>query len=220
LIFRLEVKGSMGMYQNLTVQLLDVSKKIGTRVLFEGLNVVVNPGQCLVITGPNGSGKSTLLRIIAGLSQPTTGTIRVLGDGKELNVEERRACLGLISPEIILYTDLTGIENILFFTRLRGRRSTQSQVEEYCKIVGLAIDKDQLVHTYSTGMRQRLKFALMLAMQPLLWLLDEPSSNLDADGKILVTQLINSGLAQKATIIIATNEPWEAEHADCKIELF
>lgn len=209
----------MPMYQNLSVQLLDVSKKIGTRVLFEGLNIVVNPGQCLAITGPNGSGKSTLLKIIAGLGQPTTGSIQVLGDGRQLDIEERRACLGLISPEIILYADLTGIENILFFTRLRGLRCSQNQLEEYCQTVGLTIYKDQLVRTYSTGMRQRLKFALMLAMQPLLWLLDEPSSNLDAEGKILVAQMISNGLAQKVTVVIATNEPGEAEHADYKLEL-
>ncbi len=207
------------MDKNLSVQLLDVRKKIGTRVLFEKLNIVVNPGECLAITGPNGSGKSTLLKIIAGLGQPTTGAVQVWYNGKQLDLEERRACLGLISPEIILYTDLTGSENILFFTRLRGLRCSQDQIEEYCKTVGLAIYKDQLVHTYSTGMRQRLKFALMLAMQPVLWLLDEPSSNLDADGKMLVAQIISNGLAQKATVIIATNEPWEAEYADCKIEL-
>jgi len=78
---------------------------------------------------------------------------------------------------------------------------------------------DQVVRTCSTGMRQRLKFALILATQPLLWLLDEPSSNLDADGKRLIAQMISKGHEQNAAIIIATNEPWEAEHADYKIEL-
>jgi heme exporter protein A len=207
------------MYRDISVKLVDVSKSIGTRVLFTGINLVVNAGQCLVITGPNGSGKSTLLKIIAGLNQPTTGAIQIISNNKQFDAEERRACLGLISPEIILYADLTGRENILFFTRLRKIRCNEHQIEGYCQKVGLAIDKDQLVRTYSTGMRQRLKFALMLAMQPLLWLLDEPSSNLDADGKRLIAQMISNGLEQNAAIIIATNEPWEAEHADYKIEL-
>ncbi|MBP2658556.1 MAG: heme exporter protein CcmA [Firmicutes bacterium] len=207
------------MYRDISVKLVDVSKSIGTRVLFTGINLVVNAGQCLAITGPNGSGKSTLLKIIAGLNQPTTGTIQIISNNKQFDAEERRACLGLISPEIILYADLTGRENILFFTRLRKIRCNEHQIEGYCQKVGLSIDKDQLVRTYSTGMRQRLKFALMLAMQPLLWLLDEPSSNLDADGKRLIAQMISNGLEQNAAIIIATNEPWEAEHADYKIEL-
>ncbi len=207
------------MYQEISVKLVDVSKSIGTRVLFTGINLVLNAGQCLVVTGPNGSGKSTLLKIIAGLSQPTTGTVQIMSNNKQLNAEERRTCLGLISPEIIFYADLTGCENLLFFTRLCKIRCNEQQIEEYCQQVGLAISMNQLVRTYSTGMRQRLKFALMLATQPLLWLLDEPSSNLDADGKRLIAQMISKGIEQHATIIIATNEPWEAEHADYKIEL-
>ncbi|SFM25478.1 heme ABC exporter ATP-binding protein CcmA [Pelosinus propionicus] len=207
------------MYRDISVNLVDVSKKIGTRYLFTGINLVINAGQCLAITGPNGSGKSTLLKIIAGLNQPTTGAIQIISNNKQLDAEERRGSLGLISPEIILYADLTGYENILFFTRLCGIECNQQMIEEYCRRVGLANDKEQLVRTYSTGMRQRLKFALMLAIQPGLWLLDEPSSNLDADGKKLIAQMIGRGLEQNATIIIATNEPWEAEHADYKIEL-
>ncbi len=207
------------MYRDISVKFVDVSKSIGTRVLFTGINLVVNAGQRLVITGPNGSGKSTLLKIIAGLDQATTGAIQIISNNKQLDAEERRACLGLISPEIILYGDLTSYENILFFTRMRGIECNQQRIEEYCQRAGLANDKEQLVRTYSTGMRQRLKFALMLAIQPVLWLLDEPSSNLDADGKKLIVQMISRGIEQNAAIIIATNEPWEAKHADYKIEL-
>ncbi|WP_378956423.1 ATP-binding cassette domain-containing protein [Pelosinus sp. sgz500959] len=207
------------MYQSVSVKLVNVSKKIGSRVLFEGLTVTVNSGQCLAITGPNGSGKSTLLKMIAGLSRATTGTIQVLGDGKMLDTEARLACLGLVSPEIVFYADMTGSENLLFFVRVRGGYCSAEQVADYCQIVGLTAAKDQLVQTYSTGMRQRLKFALILALKPLLWLLDEPSSNLDADGKRLVSKMIGDGLVEQTTVIIATNEPWEAQNASYKIEL-
>ena len=209
----------MEIYQSVSVKLLDVSKKIGARVLFKGLTVEVNSGQCLVITGPNGSGKSTLLRMISGLARATTGAIQILADGRKLDVEERMACLGLVSPEIVFYGDMTGIENMVFFTQVRGRACSLEQVEECFKTVGLTAYKDNLVHTYSTGMRQRLKFAIMLGTKPLLWLLDEPSSNLDEDGKILVSQMIAKTLAEQMTVIIGTNEPWEAQHATCKIEL-
>ncbi|MBP2628493.1 MAG: heme exporter protein CcmA [Firmicutes bacterium] len=188
-------------------------------MLFERLNLLVNSGQCLAVTGANGSGKSTLLKMIAGLVHPTTGTIHVLGDGRQLDIEERIACIGLVSPEIVFFADMTGVENILFLTRVRGLTCSLEQVEEFCQIVGLVVYKDNLVHTYSTGMRQRLKFAVMLALQPLLWLLDEPSSNLDADGKILVAKMIDNALTERKTVIIATNEPWEVEYADYKIEL-
>ena len=207
------------MYHSISVNLLNVSKKIGAIVLFERLNLLLNSGQCLAITGANGSGKSTLLKMIAGLVHPTTGAIQVLGDGRKLDIEDRIACVGLVSPEIAFYVDMTGVENILFLTRVRGLKCSLEQVAEFCEFVGLTIYKDNLVHTYSTGMRQRLKFAVILAVQPLLWLLDEPSSNLDAGGKILVSKMINRALAGQKTVIIATNEPWEVEYADYKIEL-
>ena len=215
----LEVKKTVNVYQNISVNLRNVSKEIEARMLFENLNLVVSSGQCLAVTGANGTGKSTLLKMIAGLIHPTTGTIQVLGNGRKLDMEERRACVGLISPEIIFYADMTGVENILFLMGLRGLLCSLEQVKEFFEIVGLARYKDHLVHTYSTGMRQRLKFAVMLAVQPMLWLLDEPSSNLDAGGKILVKEMIDRALAGQKTVIIATNEPWEVEHADYKIQL-
>ena len=93
----------MAIYQDVSVKLVNVSKKMGNRILFEGLSILVDSGQCLAITGPNGSGKSTLLKMIAGLVRGSTGTIQVLGDQRPLDIEERMACLGLVSPEIIFY---------------------------------------------------------------------------------------------------------------------
>ena len=209
----------MAMYQNVSVNLLNVSKKIGSKVLFERLNGAVKSGQCLAVTGANGAGKSTLLKMIAGLIHPTAGTIQVTGDGRQLDKEERISYVGLVSPEIVFYADMTGMENLLFLMSLRGLLCSLAQGEECFEMVGLAVHKDQLVRSYSTGMRQRLKFAVLLAMQPLLWLIDEPSSNLDTAGKVLVTSMIGNGLARQKTIIIATNEPEEAQYADYKIHL-
>lgn len=209
----------MDTYKDISVNLQNVSKKIREKVLFERLNLTVNSGQCLAVTGANGSGKSTLLKMIAGLVRTTAGTIQVLGDGRQLGIEERITCVGLVSPEITFYVDMTGVENILFLTRVRGLQCSLGQINEFFEIVGLALSKDQLIHTYSTGMRQRLKFAVMLALQPLLWLLDEPSSNLDAGGKVLVSKMITMALTEQKIVIIASNEPWEVEYADCKIEL-
>lgn len=209
----------MTIYPNVSVELVDISKKIGTRVLFEGLSNKVSPGECLAITGPNGSGKSTLLKMIAGLISATTGRIEVRSGERKMDMEERLSYIGLISPEVIFYIDMTGVENILFFTRLRGLQPSADKIKECLEVVGLASYKDNLVYTYSTGMRQRLKFALLLLMEPGLWLFDEPSSNLDADGKKLVSEIIRKGLEDQATIVIATNEAWEAEYAGCKIEL-
>ena len=209
----------MTIHQNVSVKLTNVSKKIGTKVLFEKLTVLLHPGQCLVITGPNGSGKSTLLKMIAGLVRATTGTIEVFHGQRSLDIEERMTCLGMVSPEIMFYVEMTGAENILFFAQARGQKCSSRELEECFQVVGLAAYKDHLVYTYSTGMRQRLKFALMLISKPLLWLLDEPSSNLDDDGKQIIREMISNGLAKQSTLIIGTNESWEAEYANYKIQL-
>lgn len=207
------------MYQGVTVNLVNVSKKMGDRVLFENLTILVQPGQCVSITGANGSGKSTLLKMIAGLQRGTTGAIEVFGGQRLLDAEERLASLGLVSPEIMFYGEMTGWENISFFTKARGIKRSMEEIKDYCQFVGLRAQQKQLVNTYSTGMRQRLKFALLLALKPMLWLLDEPSSNLDADGKALVGKMIENALSDGVTVFIATNESWEAAYANYNIQL-
>lgn len=207
------------MYQDVTVNLVNVSKKMGDRMLFENLTVSVQAGQCVSITGANGSGKSTLLKMIAGLLRGTTGAIEVFGGQRLLDAEERLASLGLVSPEIMFYGEMTGWENLLFFTRARGIKHSMEEIKGYCQFVGLRAQQEQLVNTYSTGMRQRLKFALLLALKPRLWLLDEPSSNLDADGKALVGKMIENALSDGVTVFIATNESWEVAYANYNIQL-
>lgn len=207
------------MEDSVIVNLVNVGKKYGDKQLFRGVNKIIEPGHCLAITGPNGSGKSTLLKMIAGLSQPSSGVIRITCGYCTLNQEESKGYMGMVSPEIQLYSAMTGIENIVFLARCRGVECSPAFAHEACITVGLEDYGDTLLSTYSTGMKQRLKFAIMLAVKPALWLLDEPSSNLDAGGKRLVETMISKALKRMATVIIATNEWWESEYASKKISL-
>ncbi len=201
------------------VELIDVGKSFHYKQLFSGINAVVKPGTCLAITGCNGSGKSTLLKLIAGLVRPTAGMVRTLDNGKVLSGEERAACMGMVSPEIVFYSAMTGVENVSFYVRSRGSACSAGDAEYWCRQFGLDSYRHNLVQTYSTGMRQRLKFAVAAAVRPRLWLMDEPSSNLDNEGKSLIRRTIAAALAENNTVIIATNEPWEAEYASQKILL-
>ncbi|SDF54573.1 ABC transporter ATP-binding protein [Sporolituus thermophilus] len=201
------------------VELINVGKRFKDKELFTGITQAVRPGQCLAITGKNGSGKSTLLKIIAGIMRPTTGAVQITAGGQVLGKGERLQHIGMVSPEIILYNNLTGCENIKFLAGARGAACGEAQARRLCGMVGLASHGDKLVGTYSTGMKQRLKFALLLAVNPGLWLLDEPSSNLDSDGKALVDELIHTALAQEKTLIVATNEAMEVRHAEAAISL-
>lgn len=204
---------------SVSVELVAVSKSFTKRELFTGLTAKAGPGQCLAVTGKNGSGKSTLLKIIAGILRPTAGAVVLRADGRELRGEERMMYTGMVSPEIVMYDNLTGRENLRLISGMRGLGLSAAETEKHLNTVGLAGCGNNPVHTYSTGMKQRLKMALLLAVNPGLWLLDEPSSNLDADGKAVVSRLVQTALDQRATVILATNEAAEVGHATVAISL-
>ena len=197
---------------DLRVQLLALGKFFGSRQLFAGINTAVSSGECLSIVGPNGSGKSTLLKIIAGLIRPSSGCVEITANGNMLDAQQRITVVGLVSPEIIFYHPLSAYENIRFFLNAQARELPPAIIREHLDHVGLKSQAAKPVAFFSTGMKQRLKFALLLALDPPLLLLDEPASNLDTNGKQKVAAFISAALAAKKTIIIASNESWETEY--------
>lgn len=205
--------------QEVVVELIHVSKQYGCRQLFADINQLICPGECFGVTGPNGSGKSTLIKVIAGLLRPSAGMVSVRMDGKEVAVDQRMSCFGLISPELMFYNAMSGYENLQFLVRTRGLVLSDGQLQNCLNTVGLNERQHERISTYSTGMRQRLKFALLEALRPPVWLLDEPSANLDEEGKKLVKRLVDKALAQQAAVVIATNDLEEVRDAGQKIAL-
>lgn len=203
----------------LTVELREIGKSFGGKTLFSGVNAKVGPGECLAVTGVNGSGKSTLLKIVAGLTRPTRGSVILMADGVQVAAEGHRRLIGLVSPEVVLYNGLTGFENIDFLVKASGAGRAADEVAASLTAVGLGRQAGQRVQTYSTGMRQRLKLALIAVLAPAVWLLDEPSTNLDGPGKELVASLIRSAAGRGAAVVLATNEPTEVYHASRILEL-
>lgn len=200
------------------LELEGVSKRFGRRRVFEGLTVEVRHGQVLVIAGPNGSGKSTLLMVIAGLLRPTRGRVVVSVDGKPLTPESRREWLGLVSPDLTLYPELTAMENLRFFERVRGREPHEDALCALLERVGLAGRGADLVGTFSSGMRQRLKYAFALSHAPKLLLLDEPTANLDVSGVSMVETVI-AEQRERGILVLATNEPDELRYGDRRVTL-
>lgn len=207
------------MRNRLLLEIDGLAKQYGRRQLFGDLSLRLAAGERLAVTGPNGAGKSTLLRIIAGLERPTRGSVRMYDGDKPLAKEEQVADAGLVSPEMVVYNAMTGLENLRFFADLQGQAMTTDWLTSCLDKVGLAARRADYVGSYSTGMRQRLKIALLLAMNRRLWLLDEPSSNLDDGGKLLVAELTGEAVRRGHIVVVATNEPEEAAHADQRIVL-
>ncbi len=200
------------------LSLAGVSKRFGRRRVFEGVNAEVGRGEVLVVIGPNGAGKSTLLLVIAGLLRPTRGQVVVSVDGKALPYENRRQWLGMVAPDLTLYQELTALENLRFFERVRGRVPREADLEALLERVGLEGRGRDRVGTYSSGMRQRLKYAFALAHAPKVLLLDEPTANLDASGVSMVEEVI-AEQRRRGVLVLATNAPEEARHGDHRVAL-
>ncbi|MFH1686148.1 MAG: ABC transporter ATP-binding protein [bacterium] len=186
----------------------DLSKRFGSRRLFADLSWELQTGQSMAITGPNGSGKSTLMQILSGLGRPSGGQVAHYEGEKCLELGELRNHLGFVSPYLNLYDQLTAEENLKFFATVAGVAITGRQINDTLARLGLEGRGHDLLATYSSGMKQRLKYAVALLKQPGFLFLDEPTANLDEAGKRLVESILDEH-RDKAVIIIATNETQE-----------
>lgn len=185
-----------------------IFKRFGSRKVLNDLSFELQTGDSMAVVGPNGSGKSTLLMLLLAVGRPTRGTIEYSLDGESLDDSAVRSATSLVSPYLNLYDTLTAEENLVFFAAVSGRAVQGKEINSLLNRVGLEGRGADPVGAYSSGMKQRLKYAVALLSKPAYLFLDEPTSNLDEDGKRIVTELIEEYRGQ-TIIVIATNEPEE-----------
>jgi len=190
-----------------------LSKAYRRRVLFKDISLTIPDRSAFVILGPNGAGKTTFLRIICGLIPATSGQVEIIINGQVLTAREKRNQIGLVSPDLALYGELSAVENLEFFAGVRGFSFSLDRARELLHLVGLQGRGHDLLNTYSSGMKQRLKYACALLHQPHILILDEPTTNLDESGVALVDKIIKQH-KQRGIVIIATNESREVAYGD------
>jgi heme exporter protein A len=174
----------------------------GGREVFSGLDFAVAGGEALAVTGRNGAGKTSLLRLIAGLLAPGGGSIEIAGGDAELTLPEQAHYLGHRDAQ---KPALSVMENLTFWRDFLGGEVSDSAA--CLDRVGLAHAVDLPAAYLSAGQRRRLSLARLLAVRRLVWLLDEPTTALDASGQTMFAGLMREHLAQGGLIIAATHGP-------------
>jgi heme exporter protein A len=174
----------------------------GGREVFAGLDFEVATGEALAVTGRNGSGKTSLLRLIAGLLAPAGGSIDFEGADAELTLPEQAHYLG---HRDAAKPALSVVENLAFWRDFLGGETTE--ISECLAIVGLSHALDLPAAYLSAGQRRRLSLARLLAIHRPVWLLDEPTTALDAAGQAVFVQLMGEHLGAGGIIIAATHAP-------------
>ena len=189
-----------------------LTKRFRRHVLFRELSFRVQPGHPLAITGSNGSGKSTLVKILAGVLRPTKGRVHLSVNGSLLSPTEHPLNVGLVAPYFQVYEGLSPRENLLFIAKARGLPNAHTRLDHLLDQVQLAHRSRDLVKTFSSGMKQRVRFAVALLADPPLLLLDEPTSNLDEVGREMVHHFITQQRDAGRLLVIATNDPADTAH--------
>ena len=189
------------------LSLAGLRRDYGERTALEGVDLSLATGESLVVLGPNGAGKTTLLRILATLLRPSGGEVRVLGCSLPREAWKLRGRIGYLGHEPLLYRDLSGRENLRFHARLHGIDGdrAETRIAELLAAAGMDRRADERIAELSAGMRQRLAVCRCVLHEPELLLLDEPDSNLDAEGRELARALIGPGSGR--TRVVVTHDP-------------
>jgi len=162
--------------------------------------------QFVAILGHNGAGKTTLLRILATLTRPSTGTVRIAGlELGEADPEIRRR-IGVALHHTLLYNDLTAIENLRFYARLWALPDAEARINELLDQVGLAERRNSLLRILSRGLQQRLSIARALLHRPQVILLDEPFSGLDPTAADEIAGLLSHLRTEGSTVLLSTHD--------------
>lgn len=182
-----------------------LAKYFGRFSALRSLDLTVQPGEFVALFGRNGAGKTTLLRILAGLSHPSSGKVKI---HTERTAAPRyvRGCIGYLSHNTSLYMDLTALENLRFYAQLLGLPTSDEFLSEKIDQVGLSGREREPVRNYSRGMQQRLALARAFLHDPEILLLDEPFTGLDQAGSDFLKRYLMEAHSKGKTCLIAIHD--------------
>ncbi len=189
------------------VETHQLTKKYGAFTAVENLDLAVRPGEVFGLLGPNGAGKTTTILMLLGLTEPTSGSMRVLGLDPVRQPLQVKRQVGYMPDEVGFYNELSARENLNYIARLNNlpRNLAKQRIDEALERVGLLDVADQRVGTFSRGMRQRLGVADVMIKQPSLIIMDEPTQGLDPEGAREFLDMIRGLKGEGITILLSSH---------------
>ncbi|MEO7135860.1 MAG: ABC transporter ATP-binding protein [Vicinamibacterales bacterium] len=201
------------------IQAIDLCKTFGTGLAVDHLTLTIQPGEVFCLLGANGAGKTTTINLFLNFIPPTSGQALIGGLNVADHSVETKKRLAYIPEQVTLYRNLTGLENLRFFSRLaQASVDSDDQLLAILAQVGLTAEQSRRrVHTYSKGMRQKVGIAITIAKGATALLLDEPTSGLDPkaanDFSLLLSDLSSRGVA----ILMATHDLFRAKESGTRV---
>ena len=196
------------------IEVDSVTKRFQDTAAVDNVSMKVARGELFGLLGPNGAGKSTLTKMLSGMINPTSGTIKVGGYNIRDDPMKVKESLGVVPQDIVLYDYMNARENLAFFGRLYGLSGSKlrNRIEELLKFTQLdekAVKRH--ISTYSGGMKRRVNIAAALLHEPQVMLLDEPTAGLDPKNKFALWEIIQTLHKEGKTIVLTTHMMDEAE---------
>ncbi len=201
------------------LQAEDLTKRYDSHTALDRLTLTVQPGEVLCLLGANGAGKTTTINLFLNFIQPTSGIARINGLDVVREPLATKRFLAYIPETVMLYKNLTGIENLEYFAALAGRPDlTRADALRFFAEVGLAAEAaDRRVGTYSKGMRQKVGVAIALAKGAKALLLDEPTSGLDPKASNEFSDLLRRMSAEGVAVLMATHDLFRAKESGTRV---
>lgn len=200
------------------LEAINLSKSYNGTPALEPLNLKIEPGEIFCLLGANGAGKTTTINLFLNFIPPSSGTAKINGlDVVEHSLETKKY-LAYIPEQVMLYRNLTGVENLEYFTALAGERYSRAQLLDLLKEAGLPDGAaEKRVGEYSKGMRQKVGIAIAIAKKAKALLLDEPTSGLDPKASNEFSELLKKMRDGGAAILVATHDLFRAKETGTRV---
>ncbi|MFA8341469.1 MAG: ABC transporter ATP-binding protein [Rhodothermaceae bacterium] len=203
------------------IKLNNVSKNFGGIQALDNVSLNINSGEVFGLLGPNGAGKSTTINIISTILKPDSGEIFINEKPLSSCEKERKMEIGIVPQEISLYEDLSAFENLMFWGELYNidSKNLKNIINEKLDFVGLSDRKNDLIKTFSGGMKRRINIAASILHKPKVLLMDEPTVGIDPQSRNRIFEVVQQLNAEGVTVIYTTHYMEEAEKLCSRIAI-